>query len=90
MTPTPDPARRIRQNPQYPDVWEYPVEHIRELYWMTKGTPCRGCPHHGVDSPTGNVCLLKGTEVSTEKNCRQDTVWYGEHIHMANILEGKL
>lgn len=84
MTPTPDPARRIRQHPSYPDVWEYPVEHIRELL-LTKGTPCRGCPHQ-----RSNVCLLKGTEVSTEKNCRQYTVWYGEHIHMANILEGKL
>ena len=85
MTPT--PARRIRQNPHYPDVWEYPVEHIRDMF---KSIPCRGCPHHRRTSISNGLCSLKGTEVSTEKNCRQDTVWYGEHIHAANILEGKL
>jgi hypothetical protein len=73
----PDPAKRLRQHPDDPNVWEYDVSYIRTLF---PRTPCRGCPHGGIDR-----C---GEPKGPERDCEDSTVWYGEHIEIANKLEG--
>ncbi len=72
-----DPAKRLRQHPDDPNVWEYDVVYIRAMF---PRTPCRGCPYGGEDrceSPEDPA-----------RDCDQSTVWYGEHIEIANKLEG--
>lgn len=71
-------AKQLRQHPDDPNVWEYSLSYMREVF---KETPCRGCPNHGV-RPT------RCEELSNERRCEQNTVWYGEHIEVANKLEG--
>jgi hypothetical protein len=73
---TPDPAKRLRQHPDDPNVWEYPVKYIRTLFTRT---PCRGCPAH-------NRCE-SGTYQRDGRDCEENTVWYGHHIEIANKLE---
>lgn len=72
-----DPAKRLRQHPDDPNVWEYDVGYIRTLFLRT---PCRGCPYGGMhdrcDKPKDNT-----------RACEQSTVWYGHHIEIANKLE---
>ena len=72
-----DPAKRMRQHPDDPNVWEYPVNYIRTLF---PRTPCRGCP---ADNKCGT-----GVELESERDCHENTVWYGQHIEIANKLEG--
>lgn len=77
MNIKPDPAKRLRQHPDDPNVWEYDVGYMRTL--LTK-TLCRGCLYGGIDrcwEPKG-----------PERACEDSTVWYGEHIEIANKLEG--
>ncbi len=71
-----DPAKRLRQYPDDPNVWEYPVDYVREMF---PRTPCRGCPLH-------NKC--ESGELEPERDCKGHTVWYGQHIEIANKLEG--
>jgi hypothetical protein len=73
---TPDPAKRMRQHPDDPNVWEYKVSYIRTLF---PRTPCRGCPER-------NKCETGGLE--PERDCNKNTIWYGQHIEIANKLEG--
>jgi hypothetical protein len=73
---TPDPARRKRQHPDDPNVWEYDVAYIRTLF---SRTPCRGCPAR-------NECEVG--ELEPKRDCKANTVWYGQHIEIANKLEG--
>lgn len=74
---TPDPAKRLRQHPDDPNVWEYDVAYIRALFTRT---PCRGCPNHH----SGTNC----EDMLMDRNCEENTVWYGHHIEIANKLEG--
>lgn len=71
-----DPSKRLRQHPDDPNVWEYHVNYIRSAF---SGTPCRGCPENrnGYDCP----------DDTDRRGCRENTVWYGEHIEVANKLE---
>jgi hypothetical protein len=72
------PAQRLRQHPDDPNVWEYSLSYMRAVF---EETPCRGCPSHGV-RPT------RCEELPNERRCEQTTVWYGEHIEVANKLGG--
>ena len=74
-----DPAKRMRQHPDDPNVWEYDVSYIRAL---VPKTPCIGCPYGGrerCDAPDDD----------TSRKCDVNTVWYGQHIDIANKLEKK-
>jgi hypothetical protein len=73
----PSVAQRLRQHPDDPNVWEYDVDYIRTLF---PRTPCRGCPAHNKCEP--------GVELESERDCSENTVWYGHHIEIANKLEG--
>lgn len=70
-----DQSKRLRQHPDDPNVWEYHVNYIRSVF---PRTPCRGCPHHTLECPDGTA----------QQSCKENTVWYGEHIEIANKLEG--
>jgi hypothetical protein len=70
-------SERLRQHPEDPNVWEYPVNYIRTVF---PRTPCRGCPKR-------DECR---SELAEELDCEENTVWYGEHIEVANKLEGKV
>lgn len=74
----PSPVQRLRQHPDDPEVWEYPLSHMRVVF---DDTPCRGCPNHTVRTVTCE-------KLSSERRCAHNTVWYGEHIEIANKLEG--
>jgi len=78
MNIKPDPAKRLRQHPDDPNVWEYDVGYMRTLFTRT---PCRGCLYGGVGR-----CVQPGDD--PERDCEDSTVWYGEHIEIANKLEG--
>lgn len=79
---TPDPAKRLRQYPDDPDVWEYDVSYMRTLF---PRTPCRGCPNH---HPQNDIAACE--DLPMDRQCDQSTVWYGEHIEIANKLEGTI
>jgi len=72
-----DPAKRLRQHPDDPNVWEYDVVYIRTMF---ENTPCRGCPNHHSETHCEDILM--------DRQCDQSTVWYGEHIEIANKLEG--
>lgn len=71
-------SERLRQHPEDPNVWEYPVNYVRTVF---PRSPCRGCPRHNNCTP-GNVV--------EELDCEENTVWYGEHIEVANKLEDNI
>jgi hypothetical protein len=70
------PEDRLRQHPDDPLVWEITTDTATR---MILGGPCRGCPYS-----TDQLCPAP----EDERSCRVGTVWYGEHIFIANKLEG--
>lgn len=80
MTPRLDPRKRLRQHPEDPEVWEYTVSYVRTVF---PAMPCRGCMHHN-----GGDCSNSYSNSGALDKCKDDTVWYGEHIEVANKLEG--
>jgi hypothetical protein len=72
-----DPTKRLRQHPDDPNVWEYDVVYIRAMF---PNTPCRGCQNHHSETHCEDILM--------DRQCAITTVWYGEHIEIANKLEG--
>jgi hypothetical protein len=72
-----NPSKRLRQHPDDPNVWEYPVGYVRSVF---PRAPCRGCP----ERINGDTC----PDGTASQSCKENTVWYGEHIEVANKLEG--
>jgi hypothetical protein len=69
-------ADKLRQHPDDPLVWEIDTGTAVK---MGLNGPCRGCPYS-----TNQDCPV----ADDERSCRSGTVWYGEHILIANKLEG--
>jgi hypothetical protein len=69
--------QKLRQHPDDPLVWEISTDTLRNMGHI--GPPCSGCPYF-----TDKNCPMD----TDEKSCRPGTVWYGEHILIANKLEG--
>jgi len=72
-----NPADKLRQHPDDPNVWEITTDTARKMGYI--GSLCSGCPY---------LPNLECPVASNEMSCRSGTVWYGEHILIANKLEG--
>jgi hypothetical protein len=69
--------QKLRQHPDDPNVWEITTDTLRKMGHI--GSVCRGCPY---------LPNLECPILGDERSCRSGTVWYGEHILIANKLEG--
>jgi hypothetical protein len=69
--------QKLRQHPDDPLVWEITADTLRKMGHI--GFVCGGCPY----LPNAK-CPPRGDE----RSCLSGTVWYGEHILIANKLEG--
>ncbi len=78
----------MRTYPDDPDVHELPGELIRTLNPEVTHS-CQGCPHWYTrvedECPYDNADLM-----GPEYICGKDKFWYGQHIYVANKLEGGL
>lgn len=75
----------MRTHPDYPDVVELSLGAARKLI-APKDAVCAGCPHHkqmsSEEAPTCGVDMEDNT-----RDCTPETVWYAQHIYLANKLE---
>jgi hypothetical protein len=68
--------QKLRQHPDDPNIWEITTSTALS---MGVRPPCNGCLYL-----TNRECPA----ADDERSCRSGTVWYGEHILIANKLEG--